>query len=161
MVIIIMGVSGSGKSTVGSLLASALRWEFVDADAFHSLSNIEKMRRGISLTEEDRDPWLHELQREIVQWLKDDRDVVLACSALKAAHRDLLQCDPQRVRLVYLKGTFGLIEQRLLQRPHHFMPEGLLESQFVALEEPRNAITVDAAEQPDRIVQHIRAALHR
>ena len=159
MIILVMGVSGSGKSTIGEELADSLNWEFSDADSFHSPENIEKMRHGIPLTDGDRLPWLQDLQTAIKQWLEDNHNMVLACSALKAAYRQYLIPDRERVKLVYLKGSLQMIEQRLRSRPHHYMPPELLQSQFKTLEEPTNAITVDISDPPEVIVQHIRASL--
>ena len=160
MIIIVMGVSGSGKSTIGNRLANALQWTFVDADTFHPPSNIEKMSLGIPLTDADRTPWLHTLRDLIDHWLKDSRNVVLACSALKHAYRDKLLMDKKRMRVVYLKGTFELFRERVIRRRHHYMPDELLESQFNILEEPVDAVTVEANNPPDIIVQKILAGLH-
>ena len=159
MIIVVMGVSGSGKSTVGSRLANALHWTFVDADAFHPPSNIQKMSRGIPLTDADRLPWLEELRGHVLRWLQDGQNVVLACSALRASYRDLLFVDNARMRLVYLKGTFDLFHDRMARRRHHYMPEELLHSQFEILEEPENALTLDAQTVPDLLVQQIRSGL--
>jgi gluconokinase len=160
MIIIVMGVSGSGKSTIGDRLANALQWTFVDADTFHPPSNIEKMSRGIPLTDTDRAPWLHTLRDLIVRWLKDSRNVVLACSALKHAYRDMLVMDKKRVKVVYLKGTFELFRERMIRRRGHYMPEEMLESQFDILEEPVGAVIVEADNPPDIIVQKILTGLH-
>src|SRR5574338_407837 len=119
MIIIVMGVSGSGKTTVGILLARALAWRFVDADDFHSAANIDKIRRGIPLTDQDRQSWLSVLRSQIDEWLKHDHQVVLACSALKAWYRHELLVDPSRMRMVYLKGTYALIAKRLARRKGH------------------------------------------
>lgn len=152
-----MGVSGSGKTTIGLLLADALHWEFKDADAFHSPANIEKMRLGIPLSEDDRIPWLQALQRAIAQWLQEDKNVVLACSALKASYRQFLSLDSDRVKLVYLKGSFEVIQKRLQERHNHFMSEKLLKSQFDALEEPPDSIYVDVSDSPEIIVDYLKA----
>lgn len=159
MIILVMGVSGSGKTTVGKLLADSLDWQFSDADAFHSPENVEKMRRGIPLSEADRTPWLKDLQTAIKQWLQEDKNVVLACSALKDSYRQFLILDSDRIKLIYLKGSYELIQKRLQERRNHYMPEKLLESQFDTLEEPLDAICIDAAASPQVIVQKIRTAL--
>jgi gluconokinase len=159
MIILVMGVSGSGKSTIGQLLADSLHWEFADADSFHSPENIEKMRHGIPLNDLDRMPWLLALQQAIQQWLQKNKNMVLACSALKASYRQVLVLDEERVKLVYLKGAFELIQKRLQTRQDHFMPEELLKSQFNALEEPSGAITVDISDPQEVIVQKIRVSL--
>jgi gluconokinase len=160
MVIIVMGVSGSGKTTIGTQLAEALHWTFADADGFHSAANIDKMHRGIPLTEEDRRPWLTALRSKIGEWLEQGRSVVLACSALKAWYRRELLVDPSRMRMVYLKGSFSLIERRLALRKGHFMNRELLASQYAALEEPTEALVVDAALSPPDIVKEIRKGLN-
>lgn len=160
MIIIVMGVSGSGKTTIGTRLAEALHWTFADADDFHPAANVDKMRRGIPLTEEDRRPWLSALRSQIGEWLEQDRSIVLACSALKAWYRRELLIDPSRVRLVYLKGPYSLIEKRLARRRGHFMRRELLASQYAALEEPAEALVVDAALRPPDVVQEIRKGLN-
>lgn len=159
MIILVMGVSGSGKSTIGQLLADSLHWEFADADSFHSPENIEKMRHGISLNDLDRMPWLLTLQQAIQQCLQKNKNMVLACSALKATYRQVLVLDEEHVKLVYLKGAFELIQKRLQTRQSHFMSEKLLKSQFDALEEPSGAITVDVSDAQEVIVQKIRVSL--
>ncbi|MBW4611998.1 MAG: gluconokinase [Desmonostoc vinosum HA7617-LM4] len=159
MIILVMGVSGSGKTTIGQLLAESLHWEFQDADSFHSLENIEKMRHGIALNDLDRMPWLLAIQQAIAQWLQANQNVVLACSALKASYRQSLVLDSDRIKLVYLKGSFDLIQKRLQERQNHFMTEKLLNSQFDVLEEPSDAIFVDVSAVPDVIVENLRKAL--
>ncbi|BAY26662.1 carbohydrate kinase [Calothrix sp. NIES-2100] len=159
MIIIIMGVSGSGKTTVGKLLADSLGWTFSDADAFHSPENVEKMRRGISLNDADRKPWLKDLQTAIKHWLQENTNVVLACSALKDSYRQFLVVDSDRIKLVYLKGTYDLIQKRLQERQNHYMTEILLKSQFDTLQEPLNTIYIDIAQPPQAIVQNIRTVL--
>ncbi|MGE3817385.1 MAG: gluconokinase [Nitrospiraceae bacterium] len=159
MIIIVMGVSGSGKTTIGIQLAEALHWVFVDADDFHSASNIAKMRRGIALTDQDRKSWLSALRSQIDEWLKHDHQVVLACSALKAWYRHALLVDPSRMRMVYLKGSHELIAKRLARRKEHFMRPELLASQFDSLEEPDDALIVDIAQRPREIVRQIREQL--
>ncbi|WP_218082925.1 gluconokinase [Anthocerotibacter panamensis] len=157
-VIVVIGVTGSGKTTVGRMLAEALGWEFSDADDVHPAANIEKMQRGIPLTDQDRAGWLDVLKAAITVWLNENRKTVLACSALKAQYRNLLQSD--RVCFVYLHGSFALIQARLVQRQGHFMPDSLLQSQFDALEEPTDALAIDISLTPEAIVQEIRRGLN-
>jgi gluconokinase len=153
-----MGVSGSGKSTVGSLLASNLGWDFADADDYHSTENLAKMRKGMPLTDADRAPWLEQLRARIVEWTDTGKSGVLACSALRQAYRDRLRVSPQ-VRFVYLKGERDLLSERLLQRPGHYMKQPMLESQLATLEEPLDAVTVSANSTPREIVREIRKNL--
>lgn len=162
-VVIVMGVSGSGKSTVGALLASRLGWVFADADQFHPPANIEKMSNGIPLTDEDRWPWLEAM----AAWIDETRHAkghgVIACSALKRSYRDVLIGDRRDVRLVYLKGEEGLIAGRMAERHGHFMPGSLLQSQFKTLEEPgadENPIVVSIEPPPDEIVDSILSAMN-
>jgi gluconokinase len=161
-VVIVMGVSGSGKSTVGTLLAGRLQWEFEDADRFHPAANVDKMHKGIALTDEDRWPWL----RAVAAWIDKTRSAgehgVIACSALKRRYRDVLVGDRADVRLVYLQGEEALIARRIATRHEHFMPSSLLHSQFAALEEPgpnEHPITISITAQPRRIVAQILSAL--
>ncbi|MTJ50449.1 gluconokinase [Dolichospermum sp. UHCC 0259] len=158
MIILLMGVSGSGKTTIGKLLAETLNCKFSDADNFHSATNIEKMRLGIPLNDADRKLWLEDLQAAIKNWLQENKNVVLACSALKTNYRQMLMID-SCIQLVYLKGSFDVIENRLKARQNHFMTEKLLKSQFHDLEEPDNCICVDVSELPEVIVKKIRTAL--
>ena len=155
MIVIVMGVSGAGKSTIGKMLAAKLNWGFCDADSLHPPANIEKMSKGIPLTDADRVPWLLAMQNAIARWLQEDRDMVLACSALKSSYRDILVSDRSKIRLVYLKGSFQLIQERLKQRQNHYMSLDLLQSQFDTLEEPEGAIYVDISQPMDAIVQQI------
>lgn len=156
-----MGPAGSGKSTVGKLLAEKLSWSFADGDDFHSPANIEKMSRGIALTDEDRIPWLQRILEAILQWQVQGHNVVLACSALKRSYRDLLgiHSNDQNVKLVYLKGSYNLLLQRLRSRKGHYMTEQLLASQLADLEEPADALAIDASLSPEAIVSEIRARL--
>jgi gluconokinase len=153
-----MGVSGVGKTTIGKLLAASLHWEFSDADTFHSSANIEKMRHGTPLNDADRMPWLEDLQTVMKCWLAENQNVVLACSALKNSYRQFLLFN-HRIQLVYLKGDFELVQNRLQARENHFMPKKLLQSQFEDLEEPDKAICVDVSQPPQVIVEYIRLAL--
>ena len=155
MVILLMGVTGSGKTTVGQALAESLRWQFIDADDFHPPSNVAKMRAGIPLDDADRAPWLAALRTHIVGWLSSETNVVLACSALKQAYRDEVVVSPD-VRLVYLRGSSQLITARLRERHGHYMDPNLLSSQFATLEEPRDALVVDVDTSVDEIVKQIR-----
>jgi gluconokinase len=161
-VLIIMGVSGCGKSTVGALLASTLRWEFEDADRFHPVSNVDKMHSGIALTDEDRWPWLRAVAAWIDKARRSGEHGVIACSALKRRYRDVLIGGRADVRLVYLKGDETLIARRIATRHEHFMPRSLLHSQFEALEEPgldEKPITVSIEPQPRVIAARILSAL--
>jgi gluconokinase len=159
MVIVLMGVSGAGKTTVGRKLAWALGWRFFDADALHSASNREKMHRGEPLTDADRRPWLKRVRTLVEKCLDEGTGAVVACSALKQSYRDVIVADPARVRIVYLKGSPELVARRIAKRRGHFMPASLLPSQFRTLEEPRDALAVDIAQPPERIVAAIRAGL--
>jgi gluconokinase len=159
VIVLVMGVAGAGKTTVGRELARALGYEFSDADSFHSPANVEKMRRGERLDDDDRRPWLDAMAAAIDRWLLEDRNVVLACSALKESYRAKLVRDRSRMRLVYLKVSPQVARERAAQRVDHFMPEDLVESQFEALEEPRDAIVVDGSWPPDAIVRSICDAL--
>lgn len=159
MIILLMGVSGAGKTTMGQRLAQALGWPFYDADQFHSTANVAKMQQGIPLTDEDRWPWLQALREHMETCIRQGRSVVLACSALKRAYRACLMPDNEAVKLVYLRGTYDLIRERLAQRQGHFMPPELLASQFATLEEPEQGIAVDIGPPPETVVALIREAL--
>jgi len=156
MIIIIMGVAGCGKTTVGKLLSQKLDWRFVEGDEFHPPANVEKMSKGIPLQDEDRWPWLQILRSIIEESIHKNENVVVACSALKAAYRNILWGSNKDVRLVYLKGSFEIIEKRIQERKGHFMPSALLKSQFSALEEPQDAIVLDASLEPEKIVEDLR-----
>ncbi|MEG4216023.1 gluconokinase [Microcoleus sp. Pol14C6] len=156
MITIVMGVSGSGKTTVGKLLAQSLNCDFSDADDFHPSANIEKMSCGIPLEDADRLPWLLELQAAIDWWLWEDRNVVLACSALKASYREMLCRDQQRMKIVYLKCSFDVLAARLTSRENHYMKIDLLLSQLDTLEEPEDSIIIDASQPLEVILRQIR-----
>jgi gluconokinase len=159
-VVLVMGVSGAGKTTVGRLLAEDLGWNFFDADEYHSPGNLDKLSRGLPLTDDDRRPWLDALRGAIRGWIDAGHRVVLACSALKAAYRDiLLDGLDGRVRIVYLKGSYELIDQRLAHRTRHFMHRSLLADQFAVIEEPAGALVIDVADTPRRITDRIRSGL--
>lgn len=160
MVILVMGVSGAGKTTIGRRLANELGWQFSDGDDFHPAANLEKMRNGHALTDADRRPWLERMHAAIVDWISRDQSAVLACSALKASYREIVvEGCRKHLRLVYLKGSFDLFHERLTRRRDHFMPRELLASQFAVLEEPADALVIDAALSPDEIVRQIRLGL--
>ncbi|HAB15044.1 MAG TPA: gluconate kinase [Verrucomicrobiales bacterium] len=150
-----MGVSGSGKSTVGARVAERLGWEFHDGDSFHPPENVAKMRSGTSLTDEDRRPWLLEIQRFMRQQLEAGRNAVIACSALKQSHRELLLTGEPGVQFVHLQGSKELIAQRLQQRRGHFMPPELLDSQFKTLERPTDIPVFDISGTPEEIAEEI------
>lgn len=158
MVVILMGVTGAGKTTVGQALAAELHWRFADADDYHSPANIAKMRAGIPLDDADRAPWLQSLHDIIARWSTAGENAVLACSALKDSYRQMLLVSPD-VCLVYLRASFEVISQRLSHRAGHYMNPTLLRSQFETLEEPRNALVIDADESMQQIVSQIRAGL--
>jgi gluconokinase len=158
MIVIVMGTTGSGKTTIGSLLAKSMGWEFVDADDFHPPSNVEKMKHGIPLTDADREPWLKALHDKIVEWTAEKRSVVLACSALRQSYRDELRASSD-VKFVYLKGSYQLFSERVRARKGHFAKQDLLASQFATLEEPTDAVIVDAAASPEQIVSEVRRKL--
>ena len=158
MVIILMGVTGVGKTTIGSALAQELQWRFADGDDFHSAANIAKMHAGVPLSDEDRTPWLQSLRNAIAGWLASGENVVLACSALKASYREVLLVSSE-VKLVYLRSSFELIAGRLALRQGHYMNPHLLRSQFDTLEEPKDTLTIDAGLTVAQIVKEIRTAL--
>ena len=157
MVLIVMGVVGAGKTTVGSLLAKSLGWQFVDADDFHSQANKDKIQHGIPLDDQDRGPWLDALRAAIEHWNLKGENAVLACSALKSSYRDRLRVGP--VRFVFLKGNYDLILARLLSRHGHFASESILRSQLEDLEEPKHAITVSIDQSPEAVALEILSEL--
>ena len=159
MVIVLMGVTGSGKTTVGEQLAQQLGWAYYDADDFHPEANVRKMASSTPLTDEDRWPWLETLSAAIDQWLQAEQGAILGCSALKQSYRDILVRGRPGVQIVHLKGSKALIAQRLETRQHRYMPASLLDSQFATLEEPRDALSVDIGPSPAAIAATIRTSL--
>lgn len=153
--IVVMGVSGSGKTTIGRGLADALGWPFYEGDDLHPRSNVEKMAQGIPLTDADRQPWLEAIRHLMDEHIAGGKSAVITCSALKQAYRDYLKQGRDEVVFVYLKGSFELLRERIAQRKGHYMPVDLLESQFATLEEPLDAIVVDADQDSDSAVQSV------
>lgn len=157
-IVILMGVSGSGKTTIGQLLAKKLDWQFYEGDDFHPRHNVAKMERGMPLNDEDRLPWLEALRKLIHHLLADSQRAVITCSALKEAYREWLIEGHPHVTFVYMHGSFELIHQRLESREHHYMKTNLLASQFKALEEPEGIPSADVTDPPEVIVDKI---IHR
>ena len=155
MVIVLMGVSGCGKTTIGQELSKQTGWKFYDGDDFHSPDNVEKMRNGIPLTDADRAPWLETLATSIKEWNRDGGNAILACSALKADYRRTLGIDQNQVVAVHLKGSLETIRSRLESRSGHYMDPNLLNSQFDTLEEPSDALTVLIDRSPQEIAKEI------
>jgi gluconokinase len=156
-----MGPAGSGKTTVGKLLAAQLSWEFADGDDFHPKANIEKMSHGIPLTDGDRLPWLKSIRDTMLGWEAQQKNGVIACSALKRRYRELLGIDAnaKNIKLVYLRGSYDLLLERLHSRKGHYMKEQMLSSQFADLEEPTGTLTIDIAKSPEEIVSETRQQL--
>ncbi len=155
LAIVVMGVTGSGKSTIGALLADKLNWKFFDADDFHPPENKEKLTAGKPLTDEDRKPWLSNLGDLIASSIDANINIILACSALKHSYRKLYLRPRENVLFLHLKGSQELIAARLQARKGHFMNPDLLPSQFSTLEEPRDAATIDISETPEQICERI------
>jgi gluconokinase len=160
MVLLVMGVAGSGKTTVGKLLAENLGWPFLDADEFHSPANREKMHIGIPLTDEDRLPWLTAIHAEALRRSTQGEHLVLACSALRQSYRDILSAGLQ-VTIVYLRATVDQLHRNFSQRSHHFVGENLVPSQLSTLEEPSSAIIEDISRSPEEIVADVCARLNQ
>jgi gluconokinase len=164
VIAVVMGVSGSGKTTVAALLAAALGCQFQEGDDLHPAENVEKMHGGKPLTDADRRPWLHKIADEIDGWRARGESGVLTCSALKRAYRDIIVGDRPEVTLVYLRGSYDLIRRRTASRHEHFMPLTLLDSQFATLQEPdpdEHAISVDVGTRPTEIAAEIVTALEQ
>ena len=158
VVIVLMGVAGAGKTTIGQLLAAQLHWLFADADDYHSPANIAKMRAGIPLTDEEREPWLETLRMLITGWIVSGQNAVLACSALKHSYRERLRVATE-TQFVYLKVSPEILRERLRARHGHYMTEKMLASQLATLEEPQQAIVVDGDGTPDEIISEILVSL--
>lgn len=158
MIIVLMGVTGSGKSTVGKLLAQQLGWKFFEGDDVHSPANIEKMRRGMPLSDDDRRPWLEAIRESIRKMIERSENAVIACSALKHSYRQMLRITSEVV-FVYLKANIDTVRERLRNRTGHFMNPDLIQSQFDTLEESEQALRVDASLPPGEIVRRIRTQL--
>jgi gluconokinase len=162
VILIVFGVSGAGKTTLGKLLAEELGWRFHEADDFHSDANIEKMRRGVPLTDEDRWPWLEKLRELIKRCVESGENAVLASSALKRAYRERLSVSAE-VKFVFLRGNYALIAKQLGRRHGHFMNPTLLRSQFADLEEPESdegVVTIELGRTPHELVEKIKIKLH-
>ncbi|RJS23913.1 gluconokinase [Corallococcus sp. H22C18031201] len=155
MVVTLMGVSGSGKTTVGRVLAQRLGWRFVDADDLHPPENVRKMASGQPLTDEDRGPWLDRVTARVTDALSSGEDLVLACSALRASYRSRLTVDSARQRWVSLYAPREVIVKRLFERTGHFMPPALLDSQLALLEAPADALVIDVTPPPDDVAKAI------
>ncbi|HEY6127947.1 MAG TPA: gluconokinase [Candidatus Acidoferrum sp.] len=158
MVILVMGTTGAGKSTIGDLLAARLHWAFLEGDDFHPPANIEKMKHGIPLTDADRFPWLANIHAELVRRNQAGQNAVLACSALKQIYRDQLSAGLD-LQTVYLRGTFEAMRHHIQSRHGHFAGESILAGQFADLEEPRNAIVLDVSHPPEKLVAEALARL--
>jgi len=158
MVILVMGVSGSGKTTIGQMLSAQLNWPFVDGDSLHSAANVAKMAAGIPLTDEDRAPWLQSIHDVMEGWRLQQKNGIVASSALKEKYRRILLTSPE-IKIVYLRGSYELIYSRMQHRPGHYMKPEMLQSQFAALEEPADAIVIDIAAPAEEIVANIRQKL--
>ena len=157
--LVLMGVTGSGKTTIGEMLAADVGWVFLDGDDFHPPANVEKMARGVPLDDEDRGPWLEDLAGLLGEQLDAGKSCILACSALKQTYRDILSAGRPAVRFAHLHAEATVIAARLAERVHRYMPPSLLRSQFETLEIPNDAIVVDITDTPADAVRQLRAAL--
>ncbi len=159
MVIILMGVSGCGKTTIGRLLSEKLNLPFFDADNFHTDNNIRKMKAGVPLNDDDRKPWLQTLTEKIKEW-NEANGAILACSALKQTYRNILQSKSNDIIFIWLDGSYQLIQARMMRRKDHYMPPELLKSQFEALEPPSEAVRVSIDQPPENILSDILKTLN-
>jgi gluconokinase len=159
MLIMLMGTTGAGKTTVGQLLAARLGWTFLDADDFHPPANIEKMKHGIPLTDADRLPWLEKIHAELVRSDAAGKNVILACSALKQSYRDQLSAG-LKLHIVYLRGSFDEMRRHIAHRHGHFAGESILAGQFADLQEPHDALVLDVSHTPAELASQIIAAFH-
>ena len=159
MIVLVMGVSGSGKTTIGEALARELGWKYLDADDYHSPENVAKMAAGVPLEDSDRWPWLEKINEELLKIQKQGKSAVIGCSALKHAYRERLARGLRDFEIVYLRGDFALIQSRIAARKHRFMPAALLQSQFDALEPPAHAIEVDVSAPVESSLSEIKNQL--
>jgi gluconokinase len=161
VIVLVMGVSGVGKTTIGAALAKALGWTYLDADDYHPAANVAKMAAGTPLEDADRWPWLERINQELLSLERQEKSAVLSCSALKESYRDKLRGGVKQLEVVYLHGEPGLIQKRAETRQHRFMPAALLQSQLRTLEPPAEAISIHVGDSPEACVQKILAALGR
>ena len=159
MIIILMGVSGSGKTTIGELLSADLGWDYRDGDDFHPPENVKKMSKNIPLNDTDREIWLTRVKNIIDEYEANRKNAVISCSALKESYRVLLAKGCENLQFVFLKGGYELIHRRLEERYGHFMGATLLQTQFDTLEEPTDAVIVDISESPEGIVKTVKNQL--
>jgi gluconokinase len=161
MIVLVMGVAGAGKTTIGRGLAQELGWRFLDADDYHPPENIAKMAAGVPLEDADRGPWLAKINEALLELQRAGSSAVLACSALKESYREQLARGVKDLEVVYLRGAFELIEERMNGRRHRFMPAALLRSQFAALEPPEQALEVDVSAPVESSISKIKKQLQR
>src|SRR6266446_2556684 len=161
MILVLMGVSGSGKTTIGELVAKRLGWRFIEGDEYHPRENVAKMAAGIPLEDSDRWPWLEKINEELLKIQKQGKSAVVGCSALKQAYRERLARGLRNFEIVYLRGDFALVQSRIAARTHRFMPATLLQSQFDALEPPAHAIEIDVSAPIESSLSKIRKQLPR